>query len=476
MQPCCGSCASAAQGQLPAPVGVSGDSLLEDTHAALLRSVPVTPAGWGTTGGTDRVLDSEAEWFWAFDFQRHEYYRTRARLAARSADALVYVEEGLAQAAGAAQPLERTFSQRILPALRESLGHELDPGIDGTAAVTILLLDIRDPMGSGQPPYTFYTGYFDPVNERRQEDLDPVSPRARSNEREMVYVDAAEPADPGGTALSQTLAHETAHLIQWSYDQSEADWLSEGLSELAIHLCGLGHPRDHVLAFLEDPPPSLVTWDGDPADYGKVYLFLLYLAEQAGEGSGWLRRLVADQADGVISLADTIPVDRSLAELMRDFAVALHLDRTELADGRYGLRGVDIGGDAAGPDGFPAPRRERRDPDPTGHLTLENGPWSAAAVVLGPAGGDVELQAGPSGHVCLAAWALPLDEPAELWTACASEAAAARWLAPGGASGTVLVAANGSDQPSELAVSLRPQAAALEFGGRAFLPLALAPR
>jgi hypothetical protein len=409
------------------------------------------------------------ELFWAYDFAARAYYRIPATLRHTSDVSRIYVENGRSVPLAAVGQLAELFEDQVYPRLRNRFGHEPEPGIDGDRAVTLLLLDVRDPYWHGTAPFTYYAGYFDPTNQYRQADLDRSAPAAglRSNEREMVYLDVA-PTIAGSTAMRQTLAHEFAHLITWNYDGDEETWLSEGLSELAIHVAGLGHPDEHVAGFLAEPERRLTSWSGQAADYGRVYLFLLYLYEQAGRAAeagqiaaaGWPRRLVEHPGQGLAGLADTLPLERPLAELFRDWAVALHLDEETLADGRYGIAGLDLGG-AGLP--FPASTHHGAFPVLDEHHVMDA--WSLRADRFVGARGDVDIVLAPGGALCAAAvaahtYARRLGASTVL-PACTDGQRALGWtiprLGPDGLTATItVVAANAADEPLAIDLSALP--------------------
>jgi len=496
---------------IPAAVGVSGSLPVARRHASLLASVPGrrTPAAvaeaaaargrepdallsWPVDGLTaGRVGDrapagvlgaQQDELFWTYDFHLATYYPTRAALAVRSDVARVYVEHGLELPAGAAEALHATFVNMVAPAVRDAYGPEPLPGMDGDPAITVLLLDIRDALYHRHDAPTYFSGYFDPVNQRRQVDLDRAGSAARSNEREMLYVDVAPPSDPHGRVVRQTLAHEMAHLVQWAHGERDADWLVEGLSELAVHLSGLGHPREHVLAFLDAPAASLITWDGHPRDYGKVYLFLLYLYEQVGEGNRhWLRRLVQNQDGGIGALAAELPLDRPLPHALRDFAFALHLDLEREGDGRYGFRSLDLASGPTAPDTFPMPRLNRRTLRDADRGSAEHGPWSFRSEGLDVLSRGFELEMDGFTNVCLGATLVPRARGAPIHVGCTAPGTPIAWRferpAAGAASTLILLTVtNGNDLPTGSTWSVVPDVGIQSAGGRLHVPLALAPR
>lgn len=470
-----------AEGPEPVPVGLSGSGELSRRNEKILTRVPA--AEFSDAAAARAIAPaSRDEMLWAFDFGTHEYYRLRATLVLQSRLAWFYVEEGLELPPGAVDRLAETFSDTVYPAVVDAYGPEIGPGIDENEAITVLLLDIRDPLHDQAAPETYYTGYFDPINERRQEDLDRENSRAKSNEREMLYVDAASPTDPLGVEVQQTLAHELAHLVQWFHDPEDQDWLVEGLSGLAVYLSGLGHPRAHVLAYLEAPDVPMVTWDGTPRDYGKAYLFLLYLHEQAGEADRrWLRRLVANPADGMGSLAASAPFARPIPALLRDFALALHLDDSGLAEGRFGFRSLDLQPGPTTPEAFPVPKvapLRMRDAD---RVRLEYGPWSVRVEALDAGRMGLDLELTPFTSVCAGAARRPVEVEEDVQLDCpvGGQPVVWRFHAPPASrlAAPVLVAiANGSDLPTEIVLQVMPTVGPASLVDRLYLPAAFARR
>jgi hypothetical protein len=438
--------------------------------AAAATALAALPRRVGNPAQADPTPSREAL-FWAYDFGAKDYYRLRATLRHTSDICRIYVEDGRNVPLAAVKDLAELFEDQVYPRLRNRFGHEPEPGIDGERAITLLLLDVRDPYWHGSPPYTYYSGYFDPTNEFRQADLDEAEPggRRRSNEREMVYLDV-DPTLPQSTALRQTLAHEFTHLITWNYDPGEETWLSEGLSELAVHVAGLGHPAEHVAALLAAPETSLVTWSGGAADYGKVYLFLLYLyeqAERAGEAgqldaAAWPHQLVEHPGHGLAGLEATWPVARSLAEVFRDWGVALYLDDDTLGDGRYGF--VDLG---LGKGDYPFPAATTRTEFPLLGSRQVLDPWTVRADRFVAGRGDVDIVVAPGGAACGAAVASPTYArhlgTSTVRPACTDGSQALGWTfagfhAGGQTTAITVVLANAQSTPLTVDLSVLPPA------------------
>lgn len=461
-----------AAAEVHLPPGVSGTTEMAGRWREPAR-FGRAPDGAVKAAGVRAEPGQDAELFWAWDFHLRRYYQLRATNVYRSAAAWIYVEANQVVPRSSTDTLGRLFDDSIYPTLRAQYGRDPHPGIDDDPAITLLLLDVRDPMFHGAAPYTYYTGYFDPTNEQRQIDLARTTWGARSNEREMLYLDVA-PTASAGRAIAQNTAHEFAHLIQWGYDANESPWLTEGLADLAVTLCGLGEPEEHLRAFLGAPGRPLTEWQGDPADYGRSYAFLLYLYEQAVPGDeGWLRRLVRNPDNSLRSISTTFVDARPLPEVFRDYALALYLDWPG-EEGHHHFRALTLA-DGGGAGAYPFPAAGNRWADgfrDAGAL----GPWSVGAFSLDAPRAAVGLEVEGSYGLCLGAgWRDPAAGPPA--TACATHglpamAEAAR--ADGQEPPLIVVVANGSDAASAFRVAavdaFRTQSAArrvyLPFGWR----------
>jgi hypothetical protein len=456
-----------------------------------LHAAARTGAGAGHRGqalsspATSRITTArEQERFWAWDFHKEQYYVVEATLRHVSPTSWIYSEDGAEVSGLAVARLAETFEDRVLPVLRDRYGSEPSPGVDGQAAVTLLLLDVRDDLYHEQAPYTYVSGYFDPANQAPATalvaDTEPPESGAASNGREMVYLDI-HPTDPEGPIVGQTVAHEFAHLIGWAYDPDEEAWLSEGLAQLAIHVSGLGHPSEQVRAFLADPETPLLDWQGEVRDYGKSYLWLLYLYEQfdGGEG-GALAHWVRDPGNGMASLMAGVAAPRPPDALLRDFGMALHFDDSEHGDGRFGFRALEIDPRAAvdGPAFQPAAARRHAVNDGQGEPESESlAPWTVRADHFDAAGSQLEVALDPSGPACLGAgWR---DAPGRgaadgFESTCMAAERPTSWLLRVSAGGGVrTVVAHVGEQPLELRALAAPLAATQSRGPRIYLPLTL---
>lgn len=437
--------------------------------AGALR-VPGLP-GLGGASGTQSG-DPPQQALWAWDFYEERYYQLFTREIHGSGSLRILVEEGQAVPGPLLVRLAIAFEDQIYPRLREAYGVDPAPGVDDDPSITILLLDIHDARYHGVTAPSFVAGYFDPINQVRQSGL---LGGKRSNEREMIYVDVGGPTDLAGDDILQTSAHEFSHLILWNHDSDEDDWVSEGVAELGVFLAGLGHPEAHVRPFLKSPQSSLTYWTGAARDYGKVYLFMLYLRDQfAVEDPGWLRRLVAHPANGMDGLRAVLPPGTGPAQVFLDHVMALHLNDPSLGGGRFSFKSIDLGGS------FPLAQPNFHAPTARGDVDFILGPWTARVDRWTIEQQPVQVTVGASvpGSACVgAAWTaagLPPRPMAD--TTCLSSAPSATWtFEPAGQGPTppaFTVIANVAERPTGGLVSAA-EAMPLGLVQRLFLPLGL---
>ncbi|MFQ6049996.1 MAG: peptidoglycan-binding domain-containing protein [Candidatus Paceibacterales bacterium] len=171
--------------------------------------------------------------------------------------------------------LAEEFEIKIYPVLTENFGSEWNPGIDKDSRTTILIHPMSEEAG----------GYFNSADEY------PKSQVPRSNEREMVYLNALHLKKSLAKSL---LAHEFQHLIAFNqkeriYNVSEDIWLNEARSEYVPTL--LGYDQDlagsnlqrRIKNFLDKPYDSLTEWRNVSYDYGVTNLFIQYLVDHYGK-------------------------------------------------------------------------------------------------------------------------------------------------------------------------------------------------
>lgn len=172
---------------------------------------------------------------------------------------------------------------------------------------------------------------------------DDMTEGGTSNECEVVYLNCATTADPGGPYLNAVVAHEFEHMIHWKYDSNEASWVDEGCAELAMYL--FGHP-DTISSFNSNPDNDLTDWDGNWADYIQCYLWTLYFYEQYG-GEDTIYALVHEPANSVTGVDNTLAdqgYSEDMVDVFTDWVIANYLDNDDAGffGGKYGYEGEDL--------------------------------------------------------------------------------------------------------------------------------------
>lgn len=261
--------------------------------------------------------------FWVSNSDTMQVFQITATLRLASQHAEFWIHDGatfdpqsLAEAAAA-------FDERIYPIVRQSLGHEWNPGVDNNPRVVVL-----------NARFSGAAGYFSSHDEYSR----LVNPY--SNEREIIYINL-DAAPPGSEFYLATLAHEFQHLVHWHLDANEDGWVNEGASELATRLAGCG-VAGSLGSFARQPDTQLNAWALDPEEntlphYGASYLWFEYFWQRLGPDA--VRAVMAEQADGIDGferVLAAIPGAPSFDELFADWVVANLLDDPALLDGRFG--------------------------------------------------------------------------------------------------------------------------------------------
>jgi hypothetical protein len=217
----------------------------------------------------------------SYDLEKRE--KTSAILEKTSQRAYFYIDENWFNSLNYEQKnkvfssldsLSFEFDNKIYPTLTSTFGSEAKPGIDNDERITILIHPMNEEAG----------GYFN------SGDGYPKSQNPKSNEREMVYLNAKRINEPQVKSL---LAHEFLHLITFNQKDllrkvSEETWLNEARADYAPTLLGYddvfegSNLQRRVKNFLERPHDSLTEWRNERYDYGVVNLFTQYLVDHYG--------------------------------------------------------------------------------------------------------------------------------------------------------------------------------------------------
>ena len=271
--------------------------------------------------------------FYAWDDSMKKYHEVNARLLRIGKYSRIYVDTTESASSEAIQTLSQEFDQVIYPLCTEVFGQEPKPGIDGDTLITILLYDIRDVNYYDSTKTIFIAGYFSHANQESRQ----TSPY--SNEREMVYVDIRTLEKQTPQTLG-TLAHEFQHLIQYNQDRLEASWVNEGLSELAIWICG--YPRRSPYRFLNEPDRSLTKFDRMPEDYDKSYLFFMYLYDKYG-GRETIRAISTSNLhgeNGIEAGLQAVGKSETFKSIFSNWVLANYLDADDGSP--YGYSNLDL--------------------------------------------------------------------------------------------------------------------------------------
>ena len=229
--------------------------------------------------------------------------------------------------------LASSFDDVIYPKTREIFECEWNPGIDNDSRITILFTKTKENIG----------GYFNPNDEYKKEEISGE----RSNEREMVYLNAAFMDDQ---RMESFLAHEFQHMITWNYKTrlngiNDDVWLNEGRSEYVSTAIGYddNYPNSNLKArvdnFLKDQTDSLIEWKNEINDYSSVNLFSQYLADRFGKAI--FKLIIGNDKVGIESvnsaLIDLNRPNIDFKDIFTDWTITNYLnDKTLSAGNRYG--------------------------------------------------------------------------------------------------------------------------------------------
>ena len=278
------------------------------------------------------------EVFWSVDIGARMYVQKLSTLLSVGEKCYVYMANETIAAIGESTAISRCnfyrngFDDVIYDKNVEFMGHPDGRfgDIDGDPKVTIFIVDTK---GSGG----FYL------------QKDEIATHPYSNLREMIYIDQRFATSP--VAL-MTIMHEFNHLIWFNNEMDEGHFLLEGAAEFSVFYAGYtsdwGNLTGYTNLFSENHQQSLLSFhliEGRPLmeDYGKSYLFILYLVEQFG--IDFLSNLVLAQQDGPLGVDYALEETGSNAtfnEVFFDWITACSIDSEDYANGKYGFINVDF--------------------------------------------------------------------------------------------------------------------------------------
>lgn len=283
------------------------------------------------------------EIFWSLDVLGGLYVQKRATLLSVGEKCYIYManetieEIGQSTAISNCNYYKDEFDAVIYDKNIEFMGHPDGRigDIDGDPKVTVLIVELN---GAG--------GVY------LQKDDIPGS--TYSNHREMVYIDSSLGERIGGL---MTLMHEFNHLIWFNYEMDEGHFLLEGAAEFGVYYAGylssatgpLGvNLTWHTNDFITNHQRSLLSFHLNnriplSEDYGKAYLFMLYLVEQFG--IDFLRNLVLALPDGPLGIDSALNdsgYDSSFNEVFLNWITTCTIDNEIIANGIYGFKNADF--------------------------------------------------------------------------------------------------------------------------------------
>ncbi len=269
--------------------------------------IPRTVAGDAT-----ELSVGHAETFWLVDLSDTVTYQSDFTLALVTPHAYWYLEDDLDISMSGLERSAAHFEEDIYPVVTQVFGSEWNPGVDNDPRLNILNARL-----------TSVAGYFSSTDEY------PTGVRPRSNQREIIYINA-QSVSPGGANYDQVLAHELQHAIHWNADASEDTWVNEGLAELSSSIAL--RSTFSIRQFLRGAPISLTNWPtssvGSIANYGAASLFMHFFTEHYG-GRNDLRDLLGQPKDsiaGIDAYLDDKGYEERFGDVFRQWAAANILD------------------------------------------------------------------------------------------------------------------------------------------------------
>ena len=268
--------------------------------------------------------------FWYKDLATNTNQRINARLVYRSAGLNMWVQEGArineAEMVRAGQHIE----SQIIPTNRALFGHELGAEA-GSSHVQVNILHLQRLRGIGIAYYSAADQVSTAVN-------------PYSNQRPMLYV-SLQAAAVGSDRYFATIAHELQHMSHWHQDRNEDAWLSEGLSELAVHVNG--YPTGRESAYAAQPDVQLTTLQHDPdvvaGHYAAAFLFSAYFHDRFGnEAVQALVRHPANGAAGFTAVLTELGTGLTFDDLFAQWLAANYLSSIGRGEGVYRYESIAL--------------------------------------------------------------------------------------------------------------------------------------
>ena len=155
--------------------------------------------------------------------------------------------------------LSSNFEYKIYPTLTNLLGFEDNPGVDNDSRIIVVL----------EPLKKSYGGYIQTGDQYLENEY------SRSNQGQIIYLNANLIIQSSLDFLSYELAHEFTHLITLKQKQESETWFHELMSEFAGQAIGVDTSqvtKKRAQSLLYSTEINLKDWENSDKDYGEVYL------------------------------------------------------------------------------------------------------------------------------------------------------------------------------------------------------------
>jgi len=280
------------------------------------------------------IAETQADFFVEAQYDSLQRTQITATLQQTSERAYFYIDsawwEGLSlsdrsQALNSINSLASEFDNVIYGKMTSFFGDFWSPGIDNDPRVFVLLLPLAGKAGG-------YINYSDEY---------PKSSVARSNEREMVYLNTDH---INSTLIKSFLTHEFQHLITFYqkdklHGVAEDAWLNEARSEYSPTLVGYdevfsgSNLENRAAIFSENPSDPLGEFKSESADYGSVNIFMQYLAEKYGKEV--IAESIKDEKLGIESINNALKkrgYSATFQDIFTNWTIANFLNNCSVGD------------------------------------------------------------------------------------------------------------------------------------------------
>jgi hypothetical protein len=298
-----------------------------DPYALACRLKGICNIATTVPGKSYQVGDREK--FWVSNADTAEHRQGNFTLLYITPHSYFWAEDGANANLGDVKALMDTFESKIYPTNREFFGSEWIPGVDGDERIFVIY---ANDLGRSVAGYYNSKDEYNPlVNEY-------------SNAHETFFISTTQ--DLTREFTYGVLAHEFVHMIQFSTDQNDNTWLTEGFADVGMFLNGYS-VGNHDWAYVQDPDLQLTDWEGSAGDngphYGQSFLYLAYFLDRFGEEA--TKSLTNNPMNDLPSVDDTLAqlniTDPQTGKIITaddvfmDWAAALYLKDKRVGDGRY---------------------------------------------------------------------------------------------------------------------------------------------